>query len=297
VADFRSAGYEILGALSGPWSRVTDGDGVLRVLAYHAVDEKDAFDIQISHIAHHYQPIGADEVMSGGWPARAVWVTLDDGDPSIIDIGLEILTRYSIPATAFICPGVIDTDQPFWWHLVVAAAEAGVQIDGTTLSSTTVDRLKLVPDASRRQYVARVGEAYVERVGTPFTRRQLTRREIDIWVGTGNTIGNHTWDHPLLDQCATEVQSAQVERAHQWITEHYETPTLFAYPNGNLAPETAELLAELGYGVGALFDHRLHRGGDPLLVSRIRANASDSLAEFKAKVSGLHPTLTRARFR
>ena len=46
-------------------------------------------------------------------------------------------------------------------------------------------------------------------------------------------LGNHSWDHPCLEQCTEEDRRAQVMRAHEWLKDKIGTvPTLFSYPNG-----------------------------------------------------------------
>ena len=60
-------------------------------------------------------------------------------------------------------------------------------------------------------------------------------------------VGNHTWDHPVLDQCSPEAQLVQTERAYRYLEQILgAAPTMFAYPNGNVAAATREVLEELG---------------------------------------------------
>jgi peptidoglycan/xylan/chitin deacetylase (PgdA/CDA1 family) len=109
-------------------------------------------------------------------------------------------------------------------------------------------------------------------------------------------VGNHTWDHPTLDTCELDEQRRQIELAHQWfVGKGLPTPTLFAYPNGNTSRGSELVLSELGYVAALEFDHRLTETISGFHVSRLRVNGSDSMAEFRAKVSGLHTELMRTR--
>ena len=125
---------------------------------------------------------------------------------------------------------------------------------------------------------------------------QLTTADLHSWVESRHSVGNHTWDHPLLDMCEPMEQRRQIVAAHDWIAGHFgPKELLFAYPNGNHSTDSEAVLRELGYAVGVLFDHQVHRGAEPLRMSRIRwVNATDSVSEFKAKVSGIHPMIHKA---
>src|SRR5690606_6068523 len=105
------------------------------------------------------------------------------------------------------------TDEPLWWQGVDSAAE--------------VSRLKTVPDVERRAAVAALA---------PRSQPQLSRDDVTELAHAAD-IGNHTWDHPLLDRCDDDEQRRQVRLAHEWLTDalgHH--PLAFAYPNGNEAP-------------------------------------------------------------
>jgi peptidoglycan/xylan/chitin deacetylase (PgdA/CDA1 family) len=268
----------------------------VRILAYHSIESPRSFEAQIAHIAQRYVPISGDHVAQGldeSAGERLVWVTFDDGDPSIVDYGLDVLGRHGVPATAFICPGVIDTSEPYWWQVVEEAARLGLVVDGETVRPDQVADLKKVQDGQRRDQVDRVRAELVETHPMSSRRRQLTTRELEVWVGAGHTLGNHTWDHPVLDTCEIEEQRRQVEAAHNWLSQRFGADQFFAYPNGNYTDDVHRLLIELGYEIGALFDHRVH-SGDALMLSRIRVNAQDPLDEFIARLSGLHPRLYHA---
>jgi peptidoglycan/xylan/chitin deacetylase (PgdA/CDA1 family) len=260
----------------------------LRVLAYHEIKDAGGFAAQMEHIAGRYRPVSVGEVL--GWldgralPPAAVWVTFDDGDPTVVERGLPVLERYGVPATMFICPGVVDTDQPYWWQIVESIAPGEVA------------GLKLVDDARRVDRVAELAEVFAQHHGVRPTRPQLTSSQLKRWLDSGRDVGNHTWDHPLLDRCDERHQERQIVMAHEWIVDRAAPEQLvFAYPNGNGAPRADAVLDRLGYRVSALFDHRLTsmtRGGR---LSRLRTNADGDLARFRSIVSGVHPTIHRMR--
>ena len=190
---------------------------------------------------------------------------------------------------------MIDSTEPFWWEVIEMAIAEKVELEGRLVGPGELSRLKLVHNNERRVQVQKIGEALEDRIGRPPIGEQLTTGDLHRWVAAGNSLGNHTWDHPLLDMCEPQEQRRQIVVAHDWLADRFSPKDLlFAYPNGNYSPAAEAILRELGYAVGVLFDHRVHRGRNPLYMSRIRVNSADGLSEFKAKVSGIHPVIHRA---
>jgi peptidoglycan/xylan/chitin deacetylase (PgdA/CDA1 family) len=274
----------------------------LRILAYHGVPDPATFRAHLDHLRSRYRPVSGAQVaaaFSGGpaLPPRAVWVTFDDGRADVVDDGLPELRRAGVPATLFVCPGLIEERRPFWWDIVTGSLDAAgaYEYEGRTWTDRgLVTRLKQVPDPERRRVLADL-ESRTPDAGD--RDRVLTRGQLDEWLAAGHEIGNHTWDHPCLDQCEPEEQAAQVARAHEALTAMTGTaPTLFAYPNGDWADAAERELRRLGYGIGLLFDHRLAAPSQqPLRLSRLRIDSDAPPRRTTAIVSGAHSTLFQAR--
>lgn len=270
----------------------------LRILAYHDVPNAAAFSAQMGHLARHYQPVSAGDVADAvagraKLPTNAVWVTFDDGYPGVLERGLPVLDRHGIRATMFVCPGVIDTEEPFWWQEARAALRAGVTLtfEGRQWSDESlVARLKHRPDEMRRVVVAELARRAQRHSGTRLRAPQLSSRAIEQWCRAGQDVGNHTWDHPCLGRCSPSEQAAQIERAHAWLQERAPGyRPLFAYPNGDWAAAAEAALVRTGHELAVLFDHRLatvEQSG--LRLSRLRVSADADLARFRSVLSGVH---------
>ena len=270
----------------------------LRVLAFHGILDPTGFKEQMEWLVDRCTPVSASRVvgaLSGApLPAGAVWVTFDDGHPSVVEQGLPVLLSLGIPATMFICPGVVDTDKPFWWQVIERGIELDVGFDQRPLTPAEVTRAKLLPDDVRRRMVEQVQVTIAEITGSRFTTSQLSTAHLERWIRAGNSIGNHTWDHPMLDRCTQLEQRRQVALAHEWIIERLAPDQLlFAYPNGNWTRDAEAVLREFGYHAATLFNHRLSDLVDPFKLSRLRTNADGDLSRFRATVSGTHPFLSR----
>ena len=258
----------------------TFGRGGLRVLAYHGVDDVDGFTRQMHRVAADYEPVRATQVVaafagSAALPPRAVWVTFDDGLPSVVHDGQPILDELGIEGTLFVCPGLIESGAPNWWDVVEAAFSTGTArpagLEGRTVGEATT-YLKSVPDTERRELVDELADALRAAVAFP-PSTQLDDSDLEAWTAAGHVLGNHSWDHPCLDRCTPDEQRRQIEIADAWLRERVaDGPRLFAYPNGNATPTVEETVATLGYDLALLFDHRLARvDAGAMHVSRLRA--------------------------
>ncbi len=274
----------------------------LTVLAYHGVDDAERFDQHLSYLTQVMRPVTIEDVclaLEGrrALPRRAVLVTFDDGDRSIVDVALPLLRARNVPAVAFVVAGLIDTNQAPGWVDVEHWVKHGGAADGiqSTAAHDVVRKLKTFPDTLRLAALDQLRRtAKTPAPGAPQLRREDLRR---LEAG-GVAIGNHTLTHPCLDQCDNQKVVHEVSQAHQRLTELLgKAPRSFAYPNGNADARVEETLAALGYEAGFLFDHKvctlpLRRR---FAISRVRVNSWTHADRFRIITSGLHPAIHTAR--
>lgn len=267
----------------------------LRVLAYHDVRNRPAFEAHLAVLTETYQVVSSKQVAEAcagrlPLPPRAVWITFDDGHAGVMQHGLPALRHFDLPATMFVCPGVIDTTTPYWWQIVDLSLDADIDIifDGRTWHDRRiVTRLKSAPDTMRRSLVGRLHQELTGR-GILTDTAQITTADLVTWRDAGHSIGNHTWDHPCLDTCSDDVQHEQIVQAHEWLRPWVDDQELhFAYPNGNETSTATNLLRDLGYSTISLFDHRVCTRLDRRL-SRLRLDADAPLPRARAVISGAH---------
>lgn len=286
-----------MSALSRPYMRVSGSDRRLRILAYHEVDSPELFHRQMSWLTSQFDPVPLhrclDHESRARLPERPIVVTFDDGDPSIVETALPYLEEFGVKATAFICPGVVDTTDAYWWQVVDAAIDSGVDFE-SLIDGPAIARLKSVPDLDRLRLVDQIAKKMEATTGQKARKRQITSEQLRVWVDAGHQLGNHTWDHPILDMCTDDEQRRQIMLAHGWLVDFAGECDVFAYPNGTTSDHVPVVLTELGYRMALLFDHRISSESDPRFqVSRIRVNGHDPLEVFRAKVSGVHPFVHR----
>ena len=257
----------------------------LRVLAYHDVSDATRFTAHVEHLRRHYQPVSGAAVAA--WlhqgatlPERAVWVTFDDGYRTVFELAAPLLRRRGIPATAFVCPGVLSSSAVHWWDTVHAAVPRAHQL---------VHRLQRVDDERRRSIVAAL------RSVDPARSRPTdvaTLDDLRRWCDDGFEIGNHTWDHPALDQCDDSEQRRQIVDAACWLDRHLDpSPRPFAFPHGHGTAAARGVLTEIGCPLAVMYDHRLAARRDPFAVSRLRVGAADPVWRLEAALAGGQPAL------
>jgi len=266
--------------------------GRLRILAFHGIPDRTAFERLLDALLDQYNPVNGDQVLAAlhgddeaGRPLYPAWFTFDDGEPSVFEVG-PMLAERGVHATAFVCPGVIGTNRQLWFQTLAACQQRGLVADHEQ-ARFSARRLKTVADRLRREetevLAARLmadGFAAPAQADSAMLRR---------WLELGHEIGNHTWDHPCLDRCPADEQVTQVHHAHEWFTDEGVPVRFFAYPNGNWTQASADAARDLGYGASLIFDHRLVASHSPVdRVSRLRINSYAPVARGLGILSGAH---------
>ena len=281
----RQVGYAALSALS-PFFRVFS-PGYLRVLAYHGVPDKTTYSRQLSFLRRNYTIISLDDLLFAvrneqQLPPKSVLLTFDDGEHSLFTNALPLHRELDIPAVIFVITSLIGTERPFWWKQVEQHYASANRPHREARDK--VAELKKVSNAER--------EAYLDSL-PPYFQQQLSLEELEALSAARFALANHTHSHPLANKCTPAELAEEVKQAQAFLSRvDGGYPDVFAYPNGNSSPESQQVLQQAGVELAFAFDHALtDLSADPLALSRIRVNTTDSIREFRAKVDGLHPFL------
>ena len=260
----------------------------LRVLAYHDVKEPALFEKQISYLlSAGYNFITINQLFENLYhqtplPSKPVLITFDDGDVSVLENGLPILTKYQLPSVLFVVTELIDSNKPFWWDKIIQSLKK----DGANTDSIN-QAVKTAKNKSNQERLIFLKEF------KELESRQLTLNDLLFLQENNMSICNHSHTHPMFDKCTeTEIETElnhTKDKFQKWGIDGF---TYFAYPNGNNNDIIKKKLADAGIKLVFLFDHALNKEKiDPLSISRIRVNAHAELGEFKVKISGLHSFL------
>ena len=274
----------------------------LTILAYHGIEDPERFELHLDYIKRKMSAVTLQEALDAmagrrGLPKRAVLITFDDGDRSLIDYALPMLRDRNLPAVAFVVAGLLDTNRPYWWNEVKELARNGGTLTGF-LRLTPEDLVRALKRVNESQRLEAIEELRTTAKIPASDFPQINRKELLLLESAGIAIGNHSLTHPCLPRCAEEKIISEIEESHKILTEALgKAPLIFAYPNGDSDPRAKPVLQRLGYQAALLFDHRVSAlpVHDRFEISRVRVNSTTSMERFQIIVSGLHPALNRMR--
>jgi peptidoglycan/xylan/chitin deacetylase (PgdA/CDA1 family) len=277
------------------WAGLTGRDErpLARILLFHGTPRRDAaaLERELRWLKRRFQIVPLRAIVAaaanGGALGAKLALTFDDGLRSNVEVAYPLLHRLAIPATFFVCPGLVDRAKWLWTHemrrrLSRLSVEARRELAQEWQASADIDEfvewMKTLDSASRRQVEARVRDA------TPdFTPTAAEREEFDLadWEQLRRldaaivTIGSHTLTHPILPGTrATELEE-EVRDSRRQLERGLDRPVdTFAYPNGDLDPE-AEACVRRHYRAAVIGDGGwVRRGADAHRLPRLAAPTS-----------------------
>jgi peptidoglycan/xylan/chitin deacetylase (PgdA/CDA1 family) len=281
------------------WAGITGRDErpVARILLFHGTPRRDAaaLERELRWLKRRFQIVPLRAIVAvaanGGTLGAKVALTFDDGLRSNVEVAYPLLHRLAIPATFFVCPGLVDRAKWLWTHearrrLSRLSEEARRELAQEWRAAADiegfVDWMKTLDNVSRRRVEVRLREA------TPdFSPTAAEREEFDLadWEQLRRldagivTIGSHTLTHPILPGTPAAELEEEVRDSRRQLERGLERPVdTFAYPNGELDPAAeacvrkhyrAAVVASGGWVRPGADAHRLPRRAAPTGVLRL----------------------------
>ena len=263
----------------------------MRCLAYHKAEPPGRLRRHVT-VARRWATGGLDDLETTSLE-QPLLLTFDDGHRSVLEVALPVLRERGMTAVVFVVAGLVRTYQPFWWDEVADLVRADGATERVEMGEPVevVRRLKRVPNEER---LAAIED--LRRTAREPARRcpQLTADELRELEAGGIEIGNHTLTHPCLDMCDDDTIRYELRESQRILTEILgKPPRYFAYPNGNVTKRVRDLVEAEGFEAAFLFDHRVQKLPiqDPMMISRLRVDASASMFRFRLITSGIHSWL------
>jgi poly-beta-1,6-N-acetyl-D-glucosamine N-deacetylase len=168
-------------------------------------------------------------------PPKALIITFDDGHRNNYALR-DVLQRYGVMPTVFLCSGIVGTNRRYWWS-IVTPEEGGA--------------LKQIPDNERQAALRNKGYAdtheYAQRQG-------LSKQEIEE-LRPVMDFQSHTRFHPILPQCDERRARDEIFGSKTDLEQRFGlTINAFAYPNGDYSARDAELARQAGYACALTID-------------------------------------------
>ena len=264
-----------------------------RVLMYHTVDPEgismDVFRAQLDVIHREFEPISLPALLEryrdGRCTGREVALTFDDGVRNHLTTVYPLLREAGVPATFFLCSGLIDSGQ--WvWNTEARARLQGLRATERKALATeegwpvhTVEALVewakgLAPDR-RTAFETAVRGRTPDFVPTPLQRdlyAPMTWDEVQSLDPALITIGSHTVTHPILTTLSAQDQAEELTASRARLEAQLGREVdIFCYPNGDSDPGVVEAVRQSYRWAVTTEESFWGPGHDPCRLPRIPA--------------------------
>ncbi|HET8885518.1 MAG TPA: polysaccharide deacetylase family protein [Salinimicrobium sp.] len=256
----------------------------MKILAYHNITNPEQFENQIDYLKNNYDIINLDSLKNHIFsndplPENPLLISFDDGDFSIYKNAFPVLKKHHVPAVVFVITGLINTYKPFWWDEIIYHL-------GPVEGEKKVWEVKNWPNSKRKEFLEQLR---IDSKKSTFVHRQLSSEQLFELKEHDIAIANHSFSHPMLNQCSEEALREEIYNSFQFLKENQFEPEVFAYPNGNFSEKVEETLKSEGIKMAFLFDHKINsKKINPLRISRLIVDDITPLWKFKFILSGYH---------
>jgi peptidoglycan/xylan/chitin deacetylase (PgdA/CDA1 family) len=254
-----------------------------RIITFHGVGDDSypapIFEAHLRYLAGHFSVVSlatlVDRMNSPRGLTDEIVLTFDDGLRNNFTTAYPILNKLGLPATFFVCPGLVGTGQWLWTH-EVRARLAGWPAESR---SGWFERGPGAGDEQILEQLKQLGlkernavEEQLRRLTAGFSPTPSLRQCYDLmnWDELGRldpafiTIGSHSLTHPVLSTLTrTELVVEVVESRRMLENILQRRVEFFCYPNGSHNPEVVRLATET-YRAAFATDPGFVRAGCPL---------------------------------
>ena len=201
---------------------------------------------------------------------KSMIITFDDGFKGNHDL-LGTFRKFQIPATIFICSGLINTHRHLWFE----ENKTGFSIEKLNKMSNT-ERLKIL---SENGYI--LEREYEE-------PQLLNRKQMEEMKGSVD-FQSHTIFHPSLPGCTLKEADEEISASKKHLEDEYGYEIFaFAYPNGDYSEREIDLIKKAGYQCALTVDSGFNTcKSDVFRLKRLCVNDPLDINELIVKASGL----------
>jgi len=231
------------------------------------------FENLAAYAARQYEAVDFERATAAGAGKLRVMFTFDDGWKDNYTNALPVMRNCGMPATVFICPGLIGRTLPFWPEAIASLlGECSPPVSGAEIESL-IETLKTYSTEHRQQYIARLYELHapVDGGDTYNGDRTVSWDEIREMDAAGIRVGCHTLTHQILTTVPPQTARQEVRESKRAIEAALlRSCNLFAYPNGNTSAATRQILAEEGFAAAFTTERGAWTSSsDPMAIPRV----------------------------
>jgi peptidoglycan/xylan/chitin deacetylase (PgdA/CDA1 family) len=225
-----------------------------RILMYHgiAVEGATALAAQVRYLARNFKVVSLDAMVNRlagnrAISANEIVLTFDDGLRNNLTVVYPILRELQLPATFFVCPGLIGSGKWLWNHearcrLKTLSNDALADVRATLLAPDPsadgiVEWMKTLKPPQRQR-----AEECI-RLATPAFQPTVAQHQAYDMMGWDDLksldpglimIGSHTLTHPILTTLSTDEIHSELRESRRCLEQKLgRTVDFFCYPNGS----------------------------------------------------------------
>lgn len=275
-----------------------------RILMYHGVLNRDQHILagQLQYLNRHFRIVPLQRVTAqleaGNLPKNnEVVLTFDDGLRNNFTVVYPVLKRLGIPATFFVCPGLIDAGQWLWTHAARRRLSSLGEDDLRAFTSqcsgapktadAMVEWMKTLSLNERQATEAKIRQATPGFQPTADDHEAFDLMDWDDLCSLDAeliTIGSHTATHPILPTLTQEEISFEIAASRRQLEEKLGRPVnYFCYPNGSHHTQSCAA-ARQNYDAAVTTENGLltqENSADRYLLPRIPATKDGALMAWR----------------
>ena len=183
----------------------------------------DDFRRQLDVLQRIYEVRPLEEMLMGETSSRdrrTVAITFDDAYRGALSLGVPELVERDLPATVFVCPGLMGSDG-FWWDLLAGPGLGGVERNVREHAMTAL--------GGRQDEILEWAGAEGKSISpVPDLYRPGSAEEVEEAASlNGIRLGSHTWSHVNLSAVPRERAVEELGSSREWLLERGQLPGRF----------------------------------------------------------------------
>lgn len=227
----------------------------MQIIMFHGVGGDDypvpVFEAQLRYLKKHFSIVSLEPIVEkvagrGSVESHEIALTFDDGLHNHCALVYPVLKRLNIPATFFVCPGLVESGQWLWNHEVRerlrmlsgerrVSLSHRVQAPGSGVEEI-LGWMKSLEPKQRKSVEEAVRTAVPDFRPSAQQHQQydvMTWRELASFDPALVTIGSHSVSHPILTTLNPAELAYEIRGSRRWLEERLQRPIEhFCYPNG-----------------------------------------------------------------
>ncbi len=244
------------------------------IVLYHGISAE-LFERHVQYYKKAYNLISLEQYLQSRkiksvLPPKSLVITFDDGYKRNYPL-LNVVNKYDVPITIFLCSEVVNTQRSFWFDAPFPPGD--------------MEKLSKMSNTAKLSYLRQFGFDETKELAE---RSVLNKKEV-LEMSSRINFQAHTRFHPFLPNCDDAMAKKEIFECKSKLENDFGFRiNVFAYPNGDYCERDLQLVKEAGYEA-ALTTMPFYNTEDTDLHQLKRLNIPDAadVNEAAVKASGL----------